>query len=46
MLISGCNVGSEVHYLRAVDTRGRNLVSPHFHSSVIRKDFKMQRNEQ
>lgn len=23
MLILGCNVGSETHYLRAIDTRGR-----------------------
>ena len=25
MLILGCDVGSETHYLRAIDTRGREL---------------------
>ena len=25
MLILGCNVGSETHYVRAIDTRGREL---------------------
>ena len=25
MLILGCDVGSEIHYLRAIDTRGREL---------------------
>lgn len=25
MLILGCDVGSEIHYVRAIDTRGREL---------------------
>lgn len=25
MLILGCDVGSETHYMRAIDTRGREL---------------------
>lgn len=25
MLILGCDVGSEIHYMRAIDTRGREL---------------------
>lgn len=46
MLILGCDVGSETHYLRAIDTRGRNSVSPHFRSAMIQKDFRVQRNGQ
>ena len=25
MLIVGCDIGSETHYIRAIDTRGREL---------------------
>ena len=25
MLILGCDIGSEIHYVRAIDTRGREL---------------------
>ncbi|EGX72693.1 hypothetical protein HMPREF9457_02255, partial [Dorea formicigenerans 4_6_53AFAA] len=25
MLIVGCDIGSEIHYIRAIDTRGREL---------------------
>lgn len=42
MLILGCDVGSETHYVRAVDTRGVSSVSPHSHSAIQRKDFKVQ----
>ena len=31
MLILGCDIGSETHYVRAIDTRGRELsIIPHF----------------
>lgn len=39
MLILGCDVGSETHYLRAIDTRGRELSKPAFSFSNDSEGF-------
>lgn len=39
MLILGCDVGSEVHYLRAIDTRGRELSKSAFSFSNSYEGF-------
>ena len=33
MLILGCDIGSETHYLRAIDTRGRELSKSAFENN-------------
>ncbi len=40
MLILGCNVGSETHYLRAIDTRGRELSRTAFPFSNTSEGFR------
>ena len=40
MLILGCDVGSETHYLRAIDTRGRELSKSAFPFSNNSEGFK------
>lgn len=40
MLILGCDVGSETHYLRAIDTRGRELSKTAFEFSNSLDGFK------
>lgn len=39
MLILGCDVGSETHYLRAIDTRGRELSKSAFSFSNVSEGF-------
>ena len=39
MLILGCDIGSETHYVRAIDTR-ENSVSPLSPSAIRRKGLK------
>ena len=39
MLILGCDVGSEIHYLRAIDTRGRELSKTPFPCSNDSEGF-------
>jgi hypothetical protein len=39
MLNLGCNIGSETHYARAIDTRGRELIKSAFSSSNTEKGF-------
>lgn len=39
MLILGCDVGSEIHYLRAIDTRGRELSKSAFSFSNESEGF-------
>jgi hypothetical protein len=39
MLILGCDVGSETHYVRAIDTRGRELSKFVFPFSNTRRCF-------
>ncbi|MDO4340207.1 MAG: hypothetical protein Q4C91_19315 [Eubacteriales bacterium] len=39
MLILGCDVGSETHYLRAIDTRGRELSKSAFPFSNTSEGF-------
>ena len=39
MLILGCDVGSETHYLRAIDTRGRELSKSAFGFSNTAEGF-------
>lgn len=39
MLIVGCDIGSETHYVRAIDTRGRELSSDPFSFSNSKEGF-------
>ena len=39
MLILGCDIGSEIHYARAIDTRGRELSKSAFSFSNTREGF-------
>lgn len=39
MLILGCDIGSEIHYVRAIDTRGRELSKSAFAFSNTREGF-------
>lgn len=39
MLNLGCNIGSETHYARAIDTRGRELIKSAFSPSNTEKGF-------
>lgn len=39
MLILGCDIGSEIHYVRAIDTRGRELSKTAFPFSNTRDGF-------
>ena len=39
MLILGCDIGSEVHYVRAIDTRGRELSKSAFFFSNTAEGF-------
>jgi len=39
MLILGCDIGSEIHYVRAIDTRGRELSKSAFSFSNTREGF-------
>ena len=39
MLILGCDIGSEIHYARAIDTRGRELSKSSFSFSNTREGF-------
>ncbi len=40
MLILGCDVGSETHYVRAIDTRGRELSkSAYWHFVILAEGF-------
>ena len=41
MLIVGCDIGSETHYIRAIDTRGRELSSEAFSFSNNEAGFEM-----
>ena len=45
MLIVGCDIGSETHYIRAIDVRGREL-SPveHLNSAILQKALRMPRH--
>jgi transposase len=40
MLILGCDIGSEIHYVRAIDTRGRELSKSAFSFSNSQEGFK------
>jgi transposase len=40
MLIVGCDIGSETHYVRAIDTRGRELSSKAFQFSNSAEGFR------
>ncbi len=40
MLIVGCDIGSETHYVRAIDTRGRELSRDAFPFSNNEEGFK------
>ena len=40
MLILGCDIGSETHYARAIDTRGRELSKSAFSFSNTEAGFK------
>lgn len=40
MLILGCDIGSEIHYARAIDTRGRELSKSAFSFSITEEGFK------
>ena len=44
MLIVGCDVGSETHYARAIDTRGRELSNRAFDFSNTEEGFKSVRD--
>ena len=39
MLIAGCDIGSEAHYIRAIDVRGRELSSGAFEFSNTSEGF-------
>lgn len=39
MLIAGCDIGSETHYIRAIDVRGRELSSGAFEFSNTSEGF-------
>ena len=39
MLIVGCDIGSEIHYIRAIDTRGRELSKGAFEFSNSSESF-------
>ena len=39
MLILGCDIGSEIHYVRAIDTRGRELSKSAFSFSNTKEGF-------
>ena len=39
MLIAGCDIGSETHYIRAIDVRGRELSSRAFEFSNTSEGF-------
>ena len=39
MLIAGCDIGSETHYIRAIDTRGRELSKSAFGFSNTAEGF-------
>lgn len=39
MLVLGCDIGSETHYIRAIDTRGRELSKTAFSFSNTREGF-------
>lgn len=41
MLILGCDIGSETHYVRAIDTRGRELSKSAFAFSNNSKGFQL-----
>lgn len=43
MLIVGCDIGSETHYIRAIDTRGRELSREAFSFSNNETGFAMAR---
>lgn len=43
MLIVGCDIGSETHYVRAIDTRGRELSKSAFAFSNSREGFQSVR---
>lgn len=40
MLIVGCDIGSETHYIRAIDIRGRELSRKHLNSVTQQKALK------
>ena len=46
MLILGCDVGSETHYVRAIDTRGRELSKSAYSFNNNQEDSGVQRNGQ
>ena len=39
MLIVGCDIGSETHYIRAIDIRGRELSRKAFEFSDMAEGF-------
>lgn len=39
MLIAGCDIGSETHYIRAIDIRGRELSRKAFEFSDMAEGF-------
>ena len=43
MLIVGCDIGSETHYVRAIDTRGRELSKEPFSFSNSKEGFESAR---
>jgi len=44
MLILGCDIGSETHYVRAIDNRGRELSKSAFPFSNTREGFQSARD--
>lgn len=44
MLILGCDIGSEIHYVRAIDTRGRELSKSAFSFSNTKEGFESAKN--
>ena len=44
MLIAGCDIGSETHYIRAIDIRGRELSSGHSSLAILQKALRMPRH--
>ena len=44
MLILGCDIGSEIHYARAIDTRGRELSKAAFSFSNTKEGFESAKN--
>lgn len=46
MLILGCDIGSEIHYAKAIDTRGRELNKSAFSFSNMKEGFESAKDGQ